>query len=641
MTSSSALSESQNFMSSNSEVKQMSSVTGHKSEAMFSQLGSTHQQDFQAAIASSQQQQQQHGEEIKQENLKTQIVSAITDLEKEIVADFDNKENIPGQVKSPTPAKQDIFSPPPLEIMEPPKPVPITVERGFDIHAVNGDFNSLDVKKISKASELHQIEEYNETALTNGSYQESQSVTQAEEYHEDGNMLQKIMRPAPTEYDSGSLKRRDPRKMFTDSSFYSAKHPPTVADQVEMAHRISSALFQEDNKMSKGQNMYLNRAKRSGEVAEDLEVTHQRHDKVPNLKLVMNPEGKVQEWDDIAPEDQPDMSHVATHAAAPISLPSPDIAEAAAGKGGELFAKRRKKAENWVVDEDSVGQSKPSNFADKFMQQQMFQQQQFQQQQQIEQQQKQQIQQQQVQQQKVETSRQQQESRQQFQQQQQIKQEQSLEIRRQQEAETIMNSMNSQQMDLPANFQHFSLKGRSFTPAFDTSCHNVQGINVWANSAPRGWSSQGTAQRVPSGSSAPKLGGPPVVAVCPATPSLEQQQQAALVQQQEEEALLLQRQQEEQLMQQRQQEELLIQQRQQEEQLMQQRQQEEMIRIQQEEQERMRVQQEEQERAQRMAEIQRQEEEARRQQQILEQQRAAELMQQQQAAEALRQQQEA
>ena len=61
----------------------------------------------------------------------------------------------------------------------------------------------------------------------------------------------------------------DPRKMFTDSSFYSAKHHPTVADQVEMAHRISSALFQEDNKMSKGQNMYLNRAKRSGKLGQE------------------------------------------------------------------------------------------------------------------------------------------------------------------------------------------------------------------------------------------------------------------------------------------------------------------------------------------------------------------------------------
>ena len=36
--------------------------------------------------------------------------------------------------------------------------------------------------------------------------------------------------------------------------------------------------------------------------------------------------------------------------------------------GGELFAKRRKRAENWVVDETSIGQSKPSAFADKFMQ---------------------------------------------------------------------------------------------------------------------------------------------------------------------------------------------------------------------------------------------------------------------------------
>jgi hypothetical protein len=36
--------------------------------------------------------------------------------------------------------------------------------------------------------------------------------------------------------------------------------------------------------------------------------------------------------------------------------------------GGELFAKRRKRAENWVVDETSIGQTKPSAFADKFMQ---------------------------------------------------------------------------------------------------------------------------------------------------------------------------------------------------------------------------------------------------------------------------------
>ena len=53
--------------------------------------------------------------------------------------------------------------------------------------------------------------------------------------------------------DTGSLKRRNPREMFTDSSFYSPKHHPSVADQVEMAHALSSSLYDDGNKRSKGQ----------------------------------------------------------------------------------------------------------------------------------------------------------------------------------------------------------------------------------------------------------------------------------------------------------------------------------------------------------------------------------------------------
>ena len=52
--------------------------------------------------------------------------------------------------------------------------------------------------------------------------------------------------------------------------------------------------------------------------------------------------------------------------------------------GGELFAKRRKKADKWVVDESSIGSTVPSQFADHFVQQQFQQQQQFQLQQQQE-----------------------------------------------------------------------------------------------------------------------------------------------------------------------------------------------------------------------------------------------------------------
>ena len=52
--------------------------------------------------------------------------------------------------------------------------------------------------------------------------------------------------------------------MFTDSAFYSPKFHPSVADQVEMAHKLSSSLYDHGNKLSKGQEMYLKRAKKSG-----------------------------------------------------------------------------------------------------------------------------------------------------------------------------------------------------------------------------------------------------------------------------------------------------------------------------------------------------------------------------------------
>ena len=52
--------------------------------------------------------------------------------------------------------------------------------------------------------------------------------------------------------------------MFTDSSFYNSKYHPTIADQVEMAHKLSSAMFTEQNQASKGAKMYLTRMENSG-----------------------------------------------------------------------------------------------------------------------------------------------------------------------------------------------------------------------------------------------------------------------------------------------------------------------------------------------------------------------------------------
>merc|ERR1719461_2355642 len=109
----------------------------------------------------------------------------------------------------------------------------------------------------------------------------------------DGITLGKVMTPVQDPaYDTSSLKRRNPRQMFTDSAFYSPKFHPSVAEQVEMAHRLSSSLFEDGNKTSKGQDMFLKRAKKSGEEMTAMPVEPDiKHDKVPNLKLVMNPEG--------------------------------------------------------------------------------------------------------------------------------------------------------------------------------------------------------------------------------------------------------------------------------------------------------------------------------------------------------------
>jgi len=145
MASSNQMSSSAMSMSSQ---KSMSSMTSSKSISSESNSVS-----FQSSGASKQEVEQSmdvtkplvHNQEIEQEVLKTQIVSAITDLEGDRdFVDF-GRENKPIDLTSPpqtysptpktaftptkqdpfSPSKQDVFSPPPLEPMEPPKPQPV------------------------------------------------------------------------------------------------------------------------------------------------------------------------------------------------------------------------------------------------------------------------------------------------------------------------------------------------------------------------------------------------------------------------------------------------------------------------------------------------------------------------------------
>ncbi|KAL0281014.1 UNVERIFIED_CONTAM: hypothetical protein PYX00_002141 [Menopon gallinae] len=191
--------------------------------------------------------------------------------------------------------------------------------------------------------------------------------------------LEKLFTPAS---DSGELTPSRNRKMYASSSFYSPIHP-TVEDQVELARRISSSLCDISNKQSKGQSMYVNRMKRSvkwvhggEEKSETQENTVTTNDdssmpafKIPNigpkemklnsptpknpLKLVMNPHGQVQDINSLMKQGYT----IQTPLSPEICFDLVRDLNTTKGKGAELFAKRRKKSEKWIVDENTVKQT--------------------------------------------------------------------------------------------------------------------------------------------------------------------------------------------------------------------------------------------------------------------------------------------
>ncbi|XP_034139228.1 uncharacterized protein LOC117590580 isoform X8 [Drosophila guanche] len=173
------------------------------------------------------------------------------------------------------------------------------------------------------------------------------------------------------------------RKLYASSAFYSPNLHPTVEDQVELARRISHSLSDISNQTSKGQTMYVNRKKRSvkwvheGSDKEEectseantlykenadansmLELT--KLEKIP-LKLIMNPRGQVRDYNSLK-----DSINVETGLLSPDNCAELITAlKLHQGRGAELFAKRRRKADNWVVDEINAGaQSHPSGLPD-------------------------------------------------------------------------------------------------------------------------------------------------------------------------------------------------------------------------------------------------------------------------------------
>ncbi|XP_015840184.2 uncharacterized protein LOC656988 isoform X4 [Tribolium castaneum] len=174
--------------------------------------------------------------------------------------------------------------------------------------------------------------------------------------------LEKIFTPA----DGEQIQPSKNRKMFASSAFYAKGIHPTVEEQVQLAKRISSSLSDISNQSSKGQSMYVNRKKRSvkwvhegeGLRTEGSEYTSESSESKDPLKLVMNPHGQVQDINSLRKQGytiEPALSpDVCLEIVKDLNSPK--------GKGAELFAKRRKRSEKWVVGETNG--TRPSSIPD-------------------------------------------------------------------------------------------------------------------------------------------------------------------------------------------------------------------------------------------------------------------------------------
>ncbi|XP_054711148.1 uncharacterized protein LOC129220741 [Uloborus diversus] len=157
-------------------------------------------------------------------------------------------------------------------------------------------------------------------------------------------------------------------KMFSSSSFYEEPNAiyPTVEEQVELCRKIAESLSDDCNLRSKGADMFFRRVKKAekwivaqtGEVAEEstgdpAQLPYVRPSKggLPRLKLILDPRTLVdmgrllREGVDIVDHNamSPEVCHDIVK-----DLNSPT------GKGAQLFAKRKKKSEEWVVDDQKV-----------------------------------------------------------------------------------------------------------------------------------------------------------------------------------------------------------------------------------------------------------------------------------------------
>jgi len=192
--------------------------------------------------------------------------------------------------------------------------------------------------------------------------------------------LERLFTPAT---DSPDLTPTRNKKIFSSSDFYRQDHP-TIEDQRDLAQRISNSLIVADNKMSRGQSMYVKRQERSEKwTGQEMGVEYMKEESRHHSQIEVSETDFVQRKDSgpsmpvsvpvmptLRPVSTPSMPSMP--ASAPV-LERPTLRpveqkqvdpvhqisefESPTGKGAALFAKRKKRMDKFIVDENTVLQS--------------------------------------------------------------------------------------------------------------------------------------------------------------------------------------------------------------------------------------------------------------------------------------------
>lgn len=201
--------------------------------------------------------------------------------------------------------------------------------------------------------------------------------------------LERLFTPAT---DSPDLTPTRNKKVFSSSDFYRQDHP-TIEDQRDLAQRISNSLIVADNKMSRGQSMYVKRQERSEKwVGQEMGVEYIKEESRHHSRTEVSETDYIQRKDSgpsmpvsVPVIEKPTLRPVSTPStpSMPASVPvleRPTLRpveqkqvepvhqtsefESPTGRGAALFAKRKARMDKFITDENNVKQSsETSSFA--------------------------------------------------------------------------------------------------------------------------------------------------------------------------------------------------------------------------------------------------------------------------------------